>query len=148
MRRKRVSGREPPAASARRVISSSCAVKEGEKTRVITVTFNESGGAAASTDGGAPSSPEPDHAVRPASNGGGPSVFPWLVVGAGVATVITGVVVLASSPALPAGCNAVTKTCARDATESAAASSDRRGSLQITPWSSRTAAGASLTTSF
>jgi hypothetical protein len=165
-------------------------VKEGEKTRVITVSFVESGGAATSTDGGATSSPEPDHTVRPAPSGGGHTVFPWIVVGAGVATVITGVVVLALSPALPAGCNAVTKTCTRDASESAAdfaarqedagrseaqptegfiigaiglgvvaggllwhflepsAPSDRRGSLQLTPWTSRTTAGASLTTSF
>lgn len=168
-------------------------VKEGEKTRVITVSFNESGGAASSTDGGASSSPEPDHGVRPVPNRGGHTVFPWIVVGAGVATVISGVVLLALSPALPAGCNAVTKTCMRDATESAAdlaarqedagrseaqpteafivgaiglgvvaggllwhflepsassPSSDRHGSLQITPWTSPTTAGASLTTSF
>jgi hypothetical protein len=59
--------------------------------------------------------------VRPARDSGGHTVFPWIVVGAGVAMVITGVVVLALSPALTARCNAVTKTCARDAGESAAA---------------------------
>jgi hypothetical protein len=165
-------------------------VKEGEKTRVITVSFNETGGAGAvtSTDGGASSAPEPDHTVRPARDSGGHTVFPWIVVGAGVATVITGVVVLALSPALPAGCNAVIRACTRDATESAAdltarqqeagrsesqptegfiigaiglgvvaggllwhflePSADRRGSLQITAWTTRTMTGASLTTSF
>jgi hypothetical protein len=95
-------------------------VKEGEKARAITVSFSESGGTASSTVGGTPASPEPDHGVRPATRDGGHTVFPWIVVGVGAAMVITGVIVLATSPALPTNCDASTKTCTRGLTESAA----------------------------
>lgn len=164
-------------------------VKEGEKTRVVTVTFSESGGTAASTDGGArPPHPEQDHGV-PAPSGGGHTVFPWLMVGAGAVTVIAGLVVIIASPALPADCDALTKTCTPGAGESGAdfakrqedagrseaqptlgliiggiglgvvaagliwhflepSSPSRSGSLRFAPWTSRSTAGASLTTSF
>lgn len=93
-------------------------VKEGEKTRVITVSF-ESGGTAASTEGGG-TAPEQDHGVRPSPSRGGHTVFPWLVVGVGAATMVAGLVVFLTSPALPAGCDSTTKTCTRGPTEAAA----------------------------
>ena len=95
-------------------------VKEGEKTRVITVSFSDVGGTAPSTDGGGAQSTEPDRGARSAPNGGGHTVFPWIVVGLGAATMITGAVVLLTSPALPSGCNATTKTCTRGPSETAA----------------------------
>ena len=97
-------------------------VKEGEKTRVVTVSFVDVGSAAPSTDGGGTPPPaEPDRSVRPApTGGGGHTVFPWIVVGIGAATMVVGAVVLIASPALPVGCNATSKTCTRGATENAA----------------------------
>ena len=97
-------------------------VKEGEKTRVIAVTFGDIGGTAAS-DEHPPVTPPPGAERPPASNDGeahGHTVFPWIVVGIGAASVLAGVVVLATSPALPADCDATTKTCTRATNESAA----------------------------
>jgi hypothetical protein len=93
-------------------------VKEGEKARAVNVSF-ESGGTAASTEGGGTAAPEQDHGVRPSSNGGGHTVYPWLVVGAGAATMVVGLVVVLTSPGLPAGCDSTSKTCTRGPTESA-----------------------------
>ena len=85
-------------------------VKEGEKTRVITVSFVE-GGAAAAGDGGAPAT-DVDHKTPPAAEGGH-TVLPWVVVGVGAATVIVGIVIVLAAPSLPAGCDQATKTCTR-----------------------------------
>jgi hypothetical protein len=93
-------------------------VKEGEKARSVNVSF-DSGGTAASTEGGGTAAPEQDHGARPSPNGGGHTVYPWLVVGAGAATMVVGLVVLIASPGLPAGCDSTSKTCTRGATESA-----------------------------
>ena len=97
-------------------------VKEGEKTRVITVTFNDGGGTASTTDAAVPTQTPRDHVTEPSggSEPRGHTVYPWIVVGLGAATMIAGAVVIIASPALPAGCNATTKTCTRGATESAA----------------------------
>ena len=93
-------------------------VKEGEKARSVNVSF-DSGGTAASTEGGGTGTPEQDRGVHASPSGGGHTVFPWLVVGAGVATMAAGLVVFLVSPALPAGCDSTTKTCTRGTTESA-----------------------------
>lgn len=91
-------------------------VKEGEKTRVIAVTFAI--GAPATSD--APPGPGPggDTTVKTAP---GPerhhTVFPWVVVGLGVATMGAGIVVILTSPSLPTGCDKSTQTCTRLAGE-------------------------------
>lgn len=95
-------------------------VKEGEKTRVLTVTFNDGASSSASTEAGSAPGTEPDHGVRSSSSAGGHTVYPWIVVGLGAATMIAGAVVLLTAPALPSGCDSVTKTCVRTPNESAA----------------------------
>ncbi len=90
-------------------------VKEGEKTRVIAVTLAV--GAAAS-DGlpapapapSAPNDPAPDSSRHH-------TVFPWIVVGVGVATIGAGLVVIVSSPSLPSGCSQTSQTCTRQPNE-------------------------------
>ena len=98
-------------------------VKEGEKTRVITVTFDGGAGAAAaggSAGEGAPG-PDGDRGSKPGgASEGGHTVFPWIVVGVGVATMAAGIVVILTSPSLPLGCNEQTKTCTRGTGESPA----------------------------
>ena len=92
-------------------------VKEGEKTRVITVTFAIG---AATGDTPATAAAPPDSADKSAP---GPerhhTVFPWIVVGLGVVTMGAGVVAILASPSLPAGCSSSTKTCIRLTGESA-----------------------------
>jgi hypothetical protein len=95
-------------------------VKEGEKTRVITVSFVDVGSPAPSTDGGTPPPAEPDRGVRPSTTDRGHTAYPWIIVGLGAATMVVGAVVLLTSPALPANCSATSKTCTRGPTESAA----------------------------
>jgi hypothetical protein len=43
----------------------------------------------------------------------GHTIYPWLVVGAGVVTLAVGVVLIATVPALPPGCNPDNQTCDR-----------------------------------
>ena len=43
----------------------------------------------------------------------GHTVFPWIVVGLGAATMAAGIVVILTSPSLPSGCSSDTKTCTR-----------------------------------
>lgn len=95
-------------------------VKEGEKTRVIAVTFNDGSGPAATADAAAAPPVPRDHARETPAEARGHTVYPWIVVGLGAATMVAGAVVILASPSLPAGCNATTKTCTRGATESAA----------------------------
>lgn len=47
----------------------------------------------------------------PAQEGSGHTIYPWLVVGAGVVTLAVGVVLVATTPSLPPGCNKDTKEC-------------------------------------
>ena len=86
-------------------------VKEGEKTRVIAVTFAVGG---SSTDSAPPPPAGGEPADRPAPGPErGHTVFPWIVVGLGVATIGAGIVVILTSPSLPSGCSQDTKTCTR-----------------------------------
>ena len=101
-------------------------VKEGEKTRVITVTF-ASGAAqpdddsALPSDGSGSSGTDPNRAAHKSpTSGGGHTVFPWIFVAAGVATMGAGLVVILTSPSLPDGCSQSTKTCTRGPNETAA----------------------------
>ncbi len=86
-------------------------VKEGEKTRVVAVTFGPEipdGGAA---DPSKNSAPNDEHA-KPAEDRGH-TALPWVVVGIGAATVVTGLVIVLTAPKLPTGCNDTTLTCVR-----------------------------------
>lgn len=99
-------------------------VKEGEKTRVIAVTFAT--GAATSATPATPA-PGPEAADKPAPGSERHhTVFPWIVVGLGVVTMGAGLVVVLTSPALPDGCSSSTKTCLRIPGEDAAAFAKRQ----------------------
>ena len=86
-------------------------VKEGEKTRVITVSFGD-GVTTTSTEGGATPPPVDGDKGKPTSEGGH-TIFPWIVVGLGAATMITGLVVVVASPSLPENCNSESDTCTK-----------------------------------
>jgi hypothetical protein len=96
-----VAGRPP---IAERVL-----VKEGEKARALVVTFAE----------GAAAVPAAAHSEEPArETPRGHSVAPWFLVGLGAAAVISGVVVIATTPGLPSNCDGAKLTCARTHGES------------------------------
>jgi hypothetical protein len=80
-------------------------VKEGERARVFNVTFDAA--ASASKGRGDVSSTKREH-----------TIYPWLAVAAGAAGVVTGAVIVLTSPDHPAGCDEDTKKCVRLADES------------------------------
>lgn len=89
-------------------------IKEGEKTRVIAVTFaGGNGDVAAAPLAGSVTSPAADGDRPSSAPGSGHTVYPWIVVGVGAAAVITGVVVLLTAPEIPTGCDATTRMCAK-----------------------------------
>jgi hypothetical protein len=95
-------------------------VKEGEKTRPITVTFGvESSGPAVVTATRAPLVDRPPGEDPKSAADREHTIVPWIVVGAGVATVIAGTIIVIAAPKLPTNCSDATKTCARLTTESA-----------------------------
>lgn len=47
----------------------------------------------------------------PGAESQGHSVYPWLVVGAGVVTLAVGIVLVATAPSLPVGCDKSSKAC-------------------------------------
>jgi hypothetical protein len=99
-------------------------VKEGEKTRVITVTFAIG---TPSSDAPAPAGPGPEPADKAAPTAErSHTVFPWIVVGLGVATMGAGIVVILTSPSLPDGCSKDSKTCTRLPAESASSFAQRQ----------------------
>jgi tetratricopeptide (TPR) repeat protein len=64
------------------------------------------------------------------------TTLPWVVVAVGGAAMVAGIVVLATSPSLPEGCFASTKTCTRGTNEPLADFDDRQavaGRSQIQP---------------
>jgi hypothetical protein len=76
--------------------------KENVKGRRVAITFGGSGAS------GAPmTTPSVDEKPREHS------VWPWIVVGAGAATVAVGVVFFVTTPALPPECDADSRTCNR-----------------------------------
>ncbi|MDB4943079.1 MAG: hypothetical protein JWP97_2613 [Labilithrix sp.] len=101
-------------------------VKEGEKARAINVvigTEKVAPAAAAAT----PARAAPAEIPAPAPTAeGGHTLPPWLLVGAGGAAVVVGLVVVVTAPALPEGCDANTQTCTRNADESSASYRDRQ----------------------
>lgn len=98
-------------------------VKEGERARVISVTF---GGAGASSGAAGSPSAHGERDQGTESGGRGHTVWPWLVVGAGVVTAAVGVVLIVTTPAFPAGCDADLKMCVRTATDTDASFRDRQ----------------------
>lgn len=89
-------------------------VKEGEKSRVITVTFDTGGPAtAAGTPPVANTTTPVGPTSPPGADGGGHSLPPWIVVGVGGAALIAGVVIFATTPTRPSNCNADSQKCVR-----------------------------------
>ncbi|MBX3222787.1 MAG: hypothetical protein KF795_19900 [Labilithrix sp.] len=78
-------------------VSETALIKEGERARVLGVTFG----------GGAVHNPPSDDTAK-----GGHTPYPWIVVGLGAAGVATGAVIALTAPDLPTGCNQGTQTCA------------------------------------
>lgn len=84
-------------------------IKEGEKSRVISVSFD--GGPAAS-----PTAAPVAATATPAPAGAdssGHSIAPWVVVGVGGAALVAGIVIFATTPDRPSNCNADTQRCQR-----------------------------------
>ncbi len=80
-------------------------IKEGEKARVLSVTFES---------GDAPPPPAPPPPPPPGGDsGGGHTVFPWIVAGVGAVTIVVGVVIIATAPARPTNCDKGNQTCTR-----------------------------------
>ncbi len=91
-------------------------VKEGEKARAISVQFAGDPVATKPAPPVGPVTPPPpaaDEPPPPPSRAAEHSLIPWVVVGVGAAAVVTGVIVLATAPSLPASCDADTKKCVR-----------------------------------
>jgi hypothetical protein len=92
-------------------------VKEGEKSRVLSVTFDTGdggnggggGGGSGGTAGGGASPPPPP----PDTSHGGHTAFPWILAGVGAATVIVGVIIVATTPSRPPNCSKDNQTCTR-----------------------------------
>ena len=81
-------------------------VKEGERARVLDVTFD--GG-----EGPSPKSSTPIEQSGTSPAGGGHTPYPWIVVGLGAVGVSVGAVVALTAPDRPLTCNEDTKTCIR-----------------------------------
>jgi hypothetical protein len=81
-------------------------VKEGEKSRVVSVTF---GGSERPASAAVAASPTPTAEVPRR----GHTLYPWLLVGAGAIVGVTGALVLLTSPTRPSNCSADSRTCTR-----------------------------------
>ena len=99
-------------------ISAVALIKEGERARVINVTFD--GGGATSMKTPAPATgDDPDKSRRH-------TAYPWIVVGLGAVGIATGAVLVLTAPERPAGCNPDTETCTPIPGESDRAYQERR----------------------
>lgn len=106
-----------------KAVSSTAVIREGEKTRVIAVVFDDMAGPAAGS-------------ASPTAAGGGHTIYPWLVVGAGVAAVGVGAVLIATAPSLPPNCDSSSVTCSKLVGESdadLATDKDRARSHDVRP---------------
>lgn len=81
-------------------------VKEGERARVVNITF-ESDGHEGPVDNSSSVS------VPSADGGSGKPVYPWIAVGLGAAAAVAGTVVALTAPERPSNCNADTLRCTR-----------------------------------
>jgi hypothetical protein len=77
-------------------------VKEGERARLVDVTFTP-----ARESEAAPPTPHPPPAVRKEH-----TIYPWLVVGAGAAAVGVGAFFFFTAPSRPSNCDETRKLCA------------------------------------
>jgi len=89
-------------------------VKEGERARVLTVTFEGGDAAGTATDKPTKPPPPPDQD----GGGGGHTAFPWILVGVGAVTIVVGVIIIATAPSRPPNCSKDTATCTRIGNES------------------------------
>jgi hypothetical protein len=108
-------------------------VKEGEKTRVITVTFTDGAGAPGAGAGGSPGDGR-DHTAPVEVQGH--TIPPWVVVGVGVAGMIVGTVVALTGPALPPNCNQASAKCTKTPNETDAqlsADQEQAGQYEARP---------------
>jgi hypothetical protein len=96
-------------------VSETALIKEGERARVLSVTF--AGGA--DDAAGATVTPAPTTTAEP-GEGRGHTALPWVVVGIGGVTLVTGVVVFLTTPQRPGNCDRETKTCTRQPDQTAA----------------------------
>jgi hypothetical protein len=102
-------------------VTETLLVKEGEKSRVVTVTFaigESAGGAGGGTvgsgsSGGGSGSSGSSTAGGDRGGDGGHTIFPWIVVGIGGVGVVTGIVLVATTPSRPGNCQESTQTCQR-----------------------------------
>lgn len=93
-------------------VTETLLVKEGEKSRVVNVTFAIGG----SANGGSGSSAGAGTAGASGASDkseGGRSILPWILVGIGGAGVVTGIVLVATTPTRPSNCIQATQTCTR-----------------------------------
>jgi hypothetical protein len=100
-------------------VTEKALVKEGEKSRVLAVTF-DSGESETAGGTGAPATTTGPNGVGSrggagdrGADGGGHTVLPWIVVGIGAVGIATGVVLVATTPNRPQNCNKETETCTR-----------------------------------
>jgi hypothetical protein len=115
-------------AAGHKAVVERALVKEGEKTRVITVTFTDGAGAASSPSDGRDSATPGE--VR------GHTIPPWIVVGVGVAGMIVGTVVVLTAPTLPSNCNKASAKCTKTPGETdaqLAADQDQAGQSDARP---------------
>lgn len=82
-------------------VTQQAVIKEGEKSRSITVTF----------EGGEPEIAKTDRDVSQSTAVREHTVLPWVVVGVGVATLATGAVIFATAPSRPENCDESTQLC-------------------------------------
>lgn len=81
-------------------VTQQAVIKEGEKSRSITVTF----------EGGEPEVAKTDNVSQPTAVREH-TVLPWVVVGVGVATLATGAIIFATAPSRPDNCDKSTELC-------------------------------------
>jgi hypothetical protein len=89
-------------------------VKEGERARVFNVTFETTGTSptpAPTASSDTPPKPPPNQ--PPTESGSGHTIFPWILVGAGVVAASIGIVLFVTTPDRPANCSEATKKCTR-----------------------------------
>jgi hypothetical protein len=94
-------------------------VKEGEKSRVVNVTFAIGEPAGGGGNGGGNGGSNGAGSGSGGGGGGGDrgdgghTVFPWIVVGIGGVGIVTGIVLVATTPSRPGNCIEATQTCQR-----------------------------------
>ena len=90
-------------------VTETALVKEGERARLLDVTFPDGGAAATSSPSSSPATVTAEPSVD--ARGPGHTPYPWIVVGAGAAAVAAGAVIVLTAPDRPSNCNEATQTC-------------------------------------